>query len=65
MMTSTIYCRSKDFQCPYYVYCIARRADPMIIGCGMYLYAQGYINYNEVGVTHAVRAPEVDNGKVW
>lgn len=64
MMSSSVYCQSHDFSCPYYDVCIARRADPTIIGCGMYLFCQGYIDLNEVGVLHKV-SEEKEDVKIW
>ena len=66
MMTSSVYCQSKDYDCPYYKYCIARLADPTIIGCGMYLYCQGYISAEEIGVLHKVEKEAYkDDVKIW
>ena len=64
MMTASVYCDSHDYTCPYYRYCIARINDPSIIGCGMYLFKQGYIAWDEIGVTHRVKG-EADDVKIW
>lgn len=54
-MTATIPCRANDgFECPYYKICIARRNDKTVTGCGMALYHNGLIKYDEIGVQHTV-----------
>jgi len=55
-MTATIPCKSDDgFKCPYYTVCIARLNDRTVTGCGVALYANGLIKYDEIGVKHTVK----------
>lgn len=54
-MTATIPCKSKDgFECPYYKICLARRNDKTVTGCGVALFHNGLIKYEEIGVEHTV-----------
>lgn len=56
-MITTIPCKAKDgFKCPYIKTCIARLADETIKGCGMALYVNGLIKYDEIGVAHTAKA---------
>ena len=55
-MTATIPCKAEDgFECPYLKTCFARLTDRTITGCGMALYMNGLIRYEEIGVKHTVR----------
>ena len=54
-MTATIPCKAEDgFECPYLKICLARLTDRTITGCGMALYMNGLINYDEIAVQHTV-----------
>ena len=56
-MTATIPCKAKDgFECPYLKVCMARLTDRTVTGCGMALYVNGLIKYDEIGVQHTVKA---------
>ena len=60
-MTATIPCNAKDgFECPYIKTCISRLVDRTITGCGMALYVNGLIKYDEIGVAHTVKAESED-----
>ena len=55
-MTAIIPCKTKDgFECPYIKTCLARLTDKTITGCGMALYINGFIKYDEIGVQHTVK----------
>jgi hypothetical protein len=60
-MIATIPCKSDDFKCPYYTVCIARINDRTIRGCGMALYVNGLIKYDEIGVNHLIKEGAIRN----
>ena len=53
-MIATIPCESNNGDCPYLKTCIARLTDRTITGCGMALYINGVIKYEDIGVNHSV-----------
>ena len=60
-MTATIPCKDADgWECPYITTCLARLTDRTITGCGMALYMNGLIEYNEIGVKHTVKKGATD-----
>jgi hypothetical protein len=54
-MTVSNYCITGELICPLYDYCIARKNDPTIAGCGMCLFLAGVIAWNDVGVIHQIK----------
>ena len=55
-MTASIPCKAEDgFTCPYFETCLARLTDRTITGCGIALYMNGLIEYNEIAVRHTIR----------
>ena len=53
-MTATIQCKD----CPYIKTCVARLTDRTVTGCGMALFTNGLIKYDEIGVEHTVNKKE-------
>lgn len=61
-MTAAIPCISEEAQCPYYNYCIARLNNKTVVGCGMALYVDGSITYEEIGVMHSITVYKAEQG---
>lgn len=58
-MIALILCKD----CPYIKTCIANLNDRTITGCGMALFINGLIKYDEIGIEHTVNTKEGD--KEW
>ena len=60
-MIATIQCKD----CPYIKTCIARLNDRTVTGCGMALFINGLIKYDEIGVQHTVIKKEGDEDEQY
>lgn len=41
-------------KCPYFEICVARLNDPTVAGCGMALFMDGFIEWDDIEVLHRV-----------